>query len=144
MEYARALPELIRKHIGDAPLTVCQGPTLTIWGNSRLCQIWTSTLQRTIQTAQFLPYPNLTWKSLDELDAGVCDGMTYEEIEVCVDSTVHLIPWANTYLSLHTPKILQTVMKTNSTTAIEEANHIVTSLFGWNLLLWNSNGKRTS
>ncbi|KAH7103815.1 bifunctional 6-phosphofructo-2-kinase/fructose-2,6-bisphosphate 2-phosphatase [Auriculariales sp. MPI-PUGE-AT-0066] len=23
----------------------------------------------------------LTWKSLDELDAGVCDGMTYEEIE---------------------------------------------------------------
>jgi 6-phosphofructo-2-kinase/fructose-2,6-biphosphatase 2 len=24
----------------------------------------------------------LTWKSLDELDAGVCDGMTYEEIEV--------------------------------------------------------------
>lgn len=22
----------------------------------------------------------MTWKSLDELDAGVCDGMTYEEI----------------------------------------------------------------
>lgn len=45
-------------------------------------QVWTSTLQRTIQTAQYLPYPKLTWKSLDELDAGVCDGMTYEEIEV--------------------------------------------------------------
>jgi 6-phosphofructo-2-kinase/fructose-2,6-biphosphatase 2 len=29
-----------------------------------------------------LPYEKLTWKSLDELDAGVCDGMTYEEIEV--------------------------------------------------------------
>ncbi|KAL4074611.1 6-phosphofructo-2-kinase-domain-containing protein [Scleroderma yunnanense] len=65
MEYARTLPELIRKHVGDASLT-----------------IWTSTLQRTIQTAQFLPYPNLTWKSLDELDAGVCDGMTYKEIEL--------------------------------------------------------------
>jgi len=35
-----------------------------------------------MQTAQELPYPKLTWKSLDELDAGVCDGMTYEEIEV--------------------------------------------------------------
>jgi 6-phosphofructo-2-kinase/fructose-2,6-biphosphatase 2 len=45
-------------------------------------QVWTSTLQRTIQTAGELPYPKLTWKSLDELDAGVCDGMTYEEIEV--------------------------------------------------------------
>lgn len=45
-------------------------------------QVWTSTLQRTSQTAQYLPYPKLTWKSLDELDAGVCDGMTYAEIEV--------------------------------------------------------------
>jgi 6-phosphofructo-2-kinase/fructose-2,6-biphosphatase 2 len=44
-------------------------------------QVWTSTLQRTIQTAEHLPYNKLTWKSLDELDAGVCDGMTYEEIE---------------------------------------------------------------
>jgi 6-phosphofructo-2-kinase/fructose-2,6-biphosphatase 2 len=35
-----------------------------------------------MQTAQDLDYPKLTWKSLDELDAGVCDGMTYEEIEV--------------------------------------------------------------
>ncbi|KAI0637301.1 bifunctional 6-phosphofructo-2-kinase/fructose-2,6-bisphosphate 2-phosphatase [Trametes polyzona] len=64
MRYARALPALITDNIGDAPLTV-----------------WTSTLQRTIQTAQYLPYTKLTWKSLDELDAGVCDGMTYEEIE---------------------------------------------------------------
>ncbi|OSX64721.1 hypothetical protein POSPLADRAFT_1133990 [Postia placenta MAD-698-R-SB12] len=64
MTYARALPALITENIGDAPLTV-----------------WTSTLQRTIQTAQLLPYTKLTWKSLDELDAGVCDGMTYEEIE---------------------------------------------------------------
>ena len=51
-------------------------------------QVWTSTLQRTIQTAQYLPYNKLTWKSLDELDAGVCDGMTYEEIEVSDLSTL--------------------------------------------------------
>ncbi|KAI0253917.1 bifunctional 6-phosphofructo-2-kinase/fructose-2,6-bisphosphate 2-phosphatase [Lactifluus subvellereus] len=64
LKYASALPDLIKDNIGDAPLTV-----------------WTSTLKRTIQTAQGLPYTKLTWKSLDELDAGVCDGMTYEEIE---------------------------------------------------------------
>jgi 6-phosphofructo-2-kinase / fructose-2,6-biphosphatase 2 len=28
-----------------------------------------------------LKYPQKTWKSLDELDAGVCDGMTYAQIE---------------------------------------------------------------
>ncbi|KAI0062201.1 bifunctional 6-phosphofructo-2-kinase/fructose-2,6-bisphosphate 2-phosphatase [Artomyces pyxidatus] len=64
LRYASALPDLIKDNIGDAPLTV-----------------WTSTLQRTIQTGQHLSYTKLTWKSLDELDAGVCDGMTYEEIE---------------------------------------------------------------
>ncbi|KAF9565377.1 bifunctional 6-phosphofructo-2-kinase/fructose-2,6-bisphosphate 2-phosphatase [Agrocybe pediades] len=64
MQYAEALPALIKDNIGDAPLTV-----------------WTSTLRRTIQTASKLQYPQLTWKSLDELDAGVCDGMTYEVLQ---------------------------------------------------------------
>lgn len=61
--YARALQKLISDNIGDAPLT-----------------IWHSSLRRTAQTASFLDFPKLVWKSLDELDAGVCDGMTYEEI----------------------------------------------------------------
>ncbi|KAJ3093167.1 Fructose-2,6-bisphosphatase [Physocladia obscura] len=47
-------------------------PTLTVW---------TSTLKRTIQTASHLAYPQWQWKALDELDSGVCDGLTYEEIE---------------------------------------------------------------
>ncbi|KAF9414231.1 Fructose-2,6-bisphosphatase [Podila epigama] len=38
-------------------------------------------MRRTIATAEHLTYPKLAWKALDELDAGVCDGMTYEEIE---------------------------------------------------------------
>ena len=54
-------------------------------------QVWTSTLKRTMQTAQDLPYTKLTWKSLDELDAGVCDGMTYEEIEVREKSPLTLL-----------------------------------------------------
>ncbi|KAH6621669.1 6-phosphofructo-2-kinase-domain-containing protein [Chaetomium sp. MPI-SDFR-AT-0129] len=65
-EYARKLPELVRESVGsDRPLTV-----------------WTSTLKRTIATARHLPkhYNQLQWKALDELDAGVCDGLTYQEI----------------------------------------------------------------
>ncbi|TGJ85344.1 hypothetical protein E0Z10_g3385 [Xylaria hypoxylon] len=66
-QYARNLPELVRQSVGDdRPLTV-----------------WTSTLKRTIATARYLPanYNQLQWKALDELDSGVCDGMTYQEIK---------------------------------------------------------------
>ena len=44
--------------------------------------MWTSTLQRTIQTARPLAdYPKVHWRALDEIDAGVCEGFTYEEIK---------------------------------------------------------------
>lgn len=42
--------------------------------------VWTSTLRRTIQTAAELPFPKLRWKILDEINAGACDGLTYDEI----------------------------------------------------------------
>ncbi len=42
--------------------------------------VWTSTLRRTIATANYLPFPKLRWKALDEIQAGVCDGMTYKEV----------------------------------------------------------------
>lgn len=64
LAYARKLKDMIEE---NAP-----GETLTVW---------TSTLKRTQETAQFLSFKKLQWKALDELDAGVCDGMTYEEIE---------------------------------------------------------------
>ncbi|CAK7896092.1 fructose-2,6-bisphosphatase [[Candida] anglica] len=67
--YAKKLPELVLKSLGEEN----QHTNLTVW---------TSTLNRTQQTASFLPYQKkLQWKALDELDAGECDGMTYEEIE---------------------------------------------------------------
>lgn len=43
--------------------------------------VWTSTLSRTIQTAEGLPFPKLRWKVLDEIQAGIFDGWTYAEIE---------------------------------------------------------------
>ncbi|KAL1348808.1 hypothetical protein AAHE18_07G107200 [Arachis hypogaea] len=48
----------------------------------RAASIWTSTLQRTILTAApIIGLPKIQWRALDEIDAGVCDGMTYEEIK---------------------------------------------------------------
>ncbi|CCF58782.1 hypothetical protein KAFR_0F01850 [Kazachstania africana CBS 2517] len=64
-QYAKKLKGIVKENAGNVELSV-----------------WTSTLKRTRQTAQHLPYKKkLQWKALDELDAGVCDGMTYEEIE---------------------------------------------------------------
>ncbi|KAJ3051029.1 Fructose-2,6-bisphosphatase [Rhizophlyctis rosea] len=64
--FAKRLPGLIKDNLGvETRLTV-----------------WTSTLKRTRQTAAFMEWPQVQWKQLDELDSGVCDGMTYEEIEV--------------------------------------------------------------
>jgi 6-phosphofructo-2-kinase/fructose-2,6-biphosphatase 2 len=57
----------VKENIGDRPLTV-----------------WTSSMTRTIQTARHLDFPKKQWKALDELDTGVCDGMTYDEIAVSI------------------------------------------------------------
>ncbi|KAL6901903.1 hypothetical protein ACP4OV_004779 [Aristida adscensionis] len=50
--------------------------------SERTATIWTSTLQRTILTAHpIIGFPKIQWRALDEINAGVCDGMTYDEIK---------------------------------------------------------------
>ncbi|XP_016436957.1 6-phosphofructo-2-kinase/fructose-2,6-bisphosphatase isoform X2 [Nicotiana tabacum] len=50
--------------------------------NEKAASIWTSTLQRTVLTASPIAgFPKIQWRALDEINAGVCDGMTYEEIK---------------------------------------------------------------
>ncbi|XP_054640567.1 6-phosphofructo-2-kinase/fructose-2,6-bisphosphatase 2-like isoform X2 [Dunckerocampus dactyliophorus] len=44
-------------------------------------KVWTSQLRRTIQTAEELAVPYEQWKILNEIDAGVCEEMTYEMIQ---------------------------------------------------------------
>jgi 6-phosphofructo-2-kinase/fructose-2,6-biphosphatase 2 len=63
--YARTLPSLVKQMVGEG----------------RKITVWTSTLKRTIQTARYLEFEKLEWKALDELDSGVCDGLTYGDIE---------------------------------------------------------------
>ncbi|XP_042394680.1 6-phosphofructo-2-kinase/fructose-2,6-bisphosphatase-like isoform X6 [Zingiber officinale] len=50
--------------------------------SERTASIWTSTLQRTILTASpIVGFPKIQWRALEEINAGVCDGMTYAEIK---------------------------------------------------------------
>jgi len=61
-QYARALAQFVKDRASGHPA------------------VWTSTLQRTIATAAALTKGATTWRALDEIDAGICDGLTYEEI----------------------------------------------------------------
>ncbi|XP_035016181.1 6-phosphofructo-2-kinase/fructose-2,6-bisphosphatase isoform X1 [Hippoglossus stenolepis] len=44
-------------------------------------KVWTSHMKRTIQTAEALGVQYEQWKALNEIDAGVCEEMTYEAIQ---------------------------------------------------------------
>ncbi|KAM9800306.1 6-phosphofructo-2-kinase/fructose-2,6-bisphosphatase 4b isoform 3-T3 [Syngnathus typhle] len=49
--------------------------------NIKDLKVWTSQMKRTIQTAECLGVPYEQWKTLNEIDAGVCEEMMYEEIQ---------------------------------------------------------------
>ncbi|XP_066524393.1 6-phosphofructo-2-kinase/fructose-2,6-bisphosphatase 3 isoform X1 [Hoplias malabaricus] len=48
--------------------------------NLKDLKVWTSQMRRSIQTAEALDVPYEQWKALNEIDAGVCEEMTYEEV----------------------------------------------------------------
>ncbi|XP_072705127.1 6-phosphofructo-2-kinase/fructose-2,6-bisphosphatase 1 [Ciconia boyciana] len=62
-QYAQALSQFIRSQ------------------SIRELKVWTSHMKRTIETAEALGVPYEQWKALNEIDAGVCEEMTYEEIQ---------------------------------------------------------------
>nr|XP_043884758.1 6-phosphofructo-2-kinase/fructose-2,6-bisphosphatase-like isoform X2 [Solea senegalensis] len=49
--------------------------------NIKDLKVWTSHMKRTIQTAEALGVQYEQWKALNEIDAGVCEELTYEEIQ---------------------------------------------------------------
>ena len=71
---------------GDAPLSEAgRAYAVTLGGVvreriGRDAAVWTSTLRRTVETAETAGLPHRAWRTLDEIDAGECDGMTYAEI----------------------------------------------------------------
>jgi len=94
-EYARRLAKFAKEKIGTKT-TIVDGKEVTTNVPARL---WTSTLLRTKETAKYIEHNEFeaTWdngdtsnwlqfrqnerRNLDELYAGLCDGMTYKEIE---------------------------------------------------------------
>lgn len=96
-EYARRLALFAKEYIANStdkdPITKEEIKT------PRPARLWTSTLRRTKETAQFIEHDTIhhtydngdviAWmqyrpmarRNLDELYAGTCDGMTYKEIE---------------------------------------------------------------
>jgi broad specificity phosphatase PhoE len=41
--------------------------------------VWTSTLKRSFRTAQYIPHPKVQLRGLDDLERGMCDGMTMND-----------------------------------------------------------------
>ena len=71
---------------GDAPLTERgrkYAKTLEAFVRARCNHlvVWTSALQRTVATARLIGFEPNALRALNEIDAGVCDGLTYEEIK---------------------------------------------------------------
>lgn len=118
VEYARALADFVEENIVKDE-----------HGNDVPARLWTSTLKRTKETAQFIKQTKIVvkdkidptqevewvqmrprhWHHLDELFAGSCDGMTYEEIEKefpqeferrSVDKLAYRYPRGESYLDV--------------------------------------------
>lgn len=64
--YARRLADFIKHEFAD--------------GSDCLPLVWTSQLRRTRQTVEHIPTMNLCWRALNEIDAGVCEGLTYAQV----------------------------------------------------------------
>lgn len=85
--YARALADFMRGRIAAGELDTPRrdgrpSPPLSIPPQSDSpITVWTSTLRRTAQTASWLTKNPMKLRALDEIDAGLCDGMTYAEIK---------------------------------------------------------------
>ncbi len=71
--YAGRLADHLHETLGE------DGPTDAV-------TVWTSTLVRTRRTAEPLRWRKRSLKELDEIDAGRCDGMTYDEIRDALPS----------------------------------------------------------
>lgn len=90
-------------------------------------QIWTSELRRTKQTAADIQAPKRAVRSLNELDAGICEGMTYEEMQERFpqefawrdqDKLRYRYPWGESYIDIMTR--LRPVL-----TALEDEHNVV-------------------
>lgn len=73
--------------------------------------VWTSERRRTKQTAADIRAPKRTVRGLNELDAGICEGLTYEEMQERFpqefawrdqDKLRYRYPWGESYIDIMT------------------------------------------
>lgn len=73
--------------------------------------VWTSELRRTKQTAAEIMAPKRAVRALNELDAGICEGLTYEEMQERFpqefawrdqDKLRYRYPWGESYIDIMT------------------------------------------
>ncbi|KAL0821610.1 hypothetical protein ABMA28_005060 [Loxostege sticticalis] len=92
--YARALGEHMNALAAREPMSV-----------------WTSELRRTKQTAADIRAPKRAVRALNELDAGICEGLTYEEMQERFpqefawrdqDKLRYRYPWGESYIDIMT------------------------------------------
>lgn len=109
-KYAKILPQLAREAGVPKDIT-----------------IWTSTLKRTSQTARYLVEEfgckKLEWKALDELESGVCDGMT---VSMRSNEIIETLTGCSTQRSKESSrKISKPATKTNTIIDTGAESHIV-------------------
>jgi hypothetical protein len=90
-----------------------------------------------------LPFEKKTWKSLDELDAGVCDGMTYEEIEVGLYPENERSLMQSRVHRRSIRKITRQETRTSLITGIEVESRIVMWWLDLSRLSWSLRDRRT-
>ncbi|VVC93248.1 unnamed protein product [Leptidea sinapis] len=73
--------------------------------------VWTSEMRRTKQTASDIMAPKRALRALNELDAGICEGLTYEEMQERFpqefawrdqDKLRYRYPWGESYIDIMT------------------------------------------
>lgn len=67
LKFTEVLREWVSKEISDPDQELC---------------LWSSTMTRAVQTAEVIPCAQyVRWKIMEEINVGICDGMTYGEVE---------------------------------------------------------------
>ncbi|XP_022121663.2 6-phosphofructo-2-kinase/fructose-2,6-bisphosphatase [Pieris rapae] len=108
--YAHGLAEYMNRIAGHEPMAV-----------------WTSEMRRTKQTAAEIMAPKRAVRALNELDAGICEGLTYEEMQERFpqefawrdqDKLRYRYPWGESYIDIMTR--LRPVLS-----ALEDEDHVV-------------------
>lgn len=79
IEFAKALGDFLEHD--DTGFSVTPGKGYVVWS---------STMKSAVQTAQYIRHTShVEWRALREIESGVCDGLTYDQIKVRYPKEFH-------------------------------------------------------